>query len=184
MTNSFHWPKWIQLFHNNVPRYNSSQKRWTYAGLPDGIFSNQKSQFGYILECLVMEDVGKFYGLSSILLPFRIFYWHLVYFVDVLVYFFPVLVCCTKKSGNPDLYTYVVSQQKQYIFFNAAGKFFNKESKWEQPKLDHFKIYCNSRCLSSPKRFTFAPRLFKRSVNQLMHQWLPWGQFLLSKAQP
>jgi hypothetical protein len=28
--------------------------------LPDGIFSNQKSQFGYILEGLAMEDIGKF----------------------------------------------------------------------------------------------------------------------------
>jgi hypothetical protein len=28
------------------------------AGLPDGIFSSQKSRFGYILEGLAMEDVG------------------------------------------------------------------------------------------------------------------------------
>jgi hypothetical protein len=28
------------------------------AGLPDGIFSYQKSQFGYILEGLGMENVG------------------------------------------------------------------------------------------------------------------------------
>jgi hypothetical protein len=32
------------------------------SGLPDGIFSNQKSQFGYILEGLAIEDVGIFYG--------------------------------------------------------------------------------------------------------------------------
>jgi hypothetical protein len=31
--------------------------------LPDGIFSNQKSQFGKILEVLAMEDVGIYYGL-------------------------------------------------------------------------------------------------------------------------
>jgi hypothetical protein len=31
------------------------------AGLPDGISSNQKYQFGKILECLAMKDVGKFY---------------------------------------------------------------------------------------------------------------------------
>jgi hypothetical protein len=30
-------------------------------GLPDGIFSNQKSKFGYIPECLAKQDVGKFY---------------------------------------------------------------------------------------------------------------------------
>jgi hypothetical protein len=30
-------------------------------GLPDGLFSNKKSQFGYILEVLSMDDVGTFY---------------------------------------------------------------------------------------------------------------------------
>jgi hypothetical protein len=39
-------------------------------GLPGGIFSNQKSQFGQILEGLAMEDVG-------------IFYCHLVYFTVI-----------------------------------------------------------------------------------------------------
>jgi hypothetical protein len=29
--------------------------------LPDGLFSNQKSQFGYILECLRLEHVYIFY---------------------------------------------------------------------------------------------------------------------------
>jgi hypothetical protein len=32
------------------------------SGLPDGISSNQKSQFGKILEGLGMEKVGIFYG--------------------------------------------------------------------------------------------------------------------------
>jgi hypothetical protein len=31
------------------------------AGLPDGIFSNQKFQFGLIVEGLAMEDVGLCY---------------------------------------------------------------------------------------------------------------------------
>jgi hypothetical protein len=38
--------------------------------LPDGMLSYQKCQFGYILECLAMKDVGKFYG-------------HCVYFTDI-----------------------------------------------------------------------------------------------------
>jgi hypothetical protein len=33
---------------------------WT--GLPDEIFPGQKSQLGWILEGLEMEDVGLFYG--------------------------------------------------------------------------------------------------------------------------
>jgi hypothetical protein len=39
-------------------------------GLPDGILSNQKFQFGSFLEALAMEDVG-------------IFHDHLVYFVAI-----------------------------------------------------------------------------------------------------
>jgi hypothetical protein len=31
-------------------------------GLPDGLFSDQQSQFGYILDGLAMEDHGLFYG--------------------------------------------------------------------------------------------------------------------------
>jgi hypothetical protein len=71
------------------PAYVSEHIR-TQSGLPDGIFSNQTSQFGYILEGLAMEDVGIFYGT-------------LVYFVTISFnlwlfgIFFPVLVCCTKK---------------------------------------------------------------------------------------
>jgi hypothetical protein len=54
--------------------------------LPDGMFSKQKGQFGSILECLAMKDVGKFNG-------------HLVYFTAIwyilwsLWYSFPVLIC-------------------------------------------------------------------------------------------
>jgi hypothetical protein len=39
---------------------NTTQKGRT--GLPDGLFSNQKYQFGYILEGLRMENAGIFYG--------------------------------------------------------------------------------------------------------------------------
>jgi hypothetical protein len=57
-------------------------------GLPDGIFWNQKSQFGYILECLTMKDVAKFYCSSvyftafpNILFPFCTFCGHFgIYF--------------------------------------------------------------------------------------------------------
>jgi hypothetical protein len=68
------------------------------AGLPDGFFSNRKSQFGQILEGPRLENVVIFYG-------------HLEYFTDVLGYFrtiwyilcsfgtfFPDLVYCVKKN--------------------------------------------------------------------------------------
>jgi hypothetical protein len=47
------------------------------AGLPDGLFSNQKCKFGNILEGLAMQDVGMFYG-------------HLVHFTVCLLYFIDV----------------------------------------------------------------------------------------------
>jgi hypothetical protein len=42
--------------------------------LPDGIFSNQKSLFGYLPEGLAMEVIVR---------PFGLFYGHLVYFVAI-----------------------------------------------------------------------------------------------------
>jgi hypothetical protein len=42
------------------------------AGLPDGLFSNQKSQFGYILVGLGMENIVIFYENLNILRPFGI----------------------------------------------------------------------------------------------------------------
>jgi hypothetical protein len=52
-------------------------------GLPDGIFSNQNSLLGYILEGLAMEDVGILYSqlvYFTVIWPFGIFYGYLVYF--------------------------------------------------------------------------------------------------------
>jgi hypothetical protein len=48
---------------NTVPRF--LEKKWHcepafWPGLPDGVFSNKKSKFGYILESLEMENVGIF----------------------------------------------------------------------------------------------------------------------------
>jgi hypothetical protein len=64
---------------------------------PDGLFSNQKSQFGSILEGLAMENVGifnvllvNFTAILNILRLFGIVFDHLVCF--------PVLVSCTKKN--------------------------------------------------------------------------------------
>jgi hypothetical protein len=59
--------------------------------LPDGFFSNQKFQFGQILEGLRWENVDIFYG-------------QLEYFTDIWDIllqggtFFPVLVSCAKKN--------------------------------------------------------------------------------------
>jgi hypothetical protein len=59
--------------------------------LPDGLFSNQKSQFWKIFEGLAMENIGIFYdhlvsftAIGNILWSFGIFH--------------AVLVFCTKKN--------------------------------------------------------------------------------------
>jgi hypothetical protein len=69
------------------------------SGLPDGLFSNQKSQFGQILEGLRWENVAIFYGHLE-----YVFDGHLGYFMTLWYIlcsfgkFFPVLVPCTKKN--------------------------------------------------------------------------------------
>jgi hypothetical protein len=73
-------------------------------GLPDGIFSNQISQLGSILEGLVMEDVGISNGYLVFLRLLDIFYEHLLYFL-VIWYIYPRFgMLYQEKSGNPGLY--------------------------------------------------------------------------------
>jgi hypothetical protein len=80
----------------------SSGKKHLLPGLPDGIFSCQKSKFWVFLEGYGMENVGVFYGLLEYVMahwhnlwPFDIVYGHFVYFV-VIWYILPV--CCSKKN--------------------------------------------------------------------------------------
>jgi hypothetical protein len=72
--------------------------------LPDGLFSNQKSQFGLILEGLAIEDVSIFYGIWSILRPFDIFSDYLVYIVVILCISLHVGILNKEKSGNPGVH--------------------------------------------------------------------------------
>jgi hypothetical protein len=57
--------------------------------LPDGLFSNQKFQFGQSLEVLRWKNVAIFYG-------------HLVHFVFIWYIFSGFGVMNQEKSGNPD----------------------------------------------------------------------------------
>jgi hypothetical protein len=71
---------------------------WLVSGLPDGIFSKQKSHFGLIFEGLAVEDVGIFYGHLVFLRPIgRYVSWP---FKNICCHldFFPILVCCAKKN--------------------------------------------------------------------------------------
>jgi hypothetical protein len=71
------------------------------AGLPDGLFSNQKSHFGLIFEGLRLENVDIFYGHLEYLRNFWIFYDHWVHFVIIWYIFFGFGIMYQEKSGNP-----------------------------------------------------------------------------------
>jgi hypothetical protein len=86
------------IFMDGTLFSGSSLKR-SDPGLPDGLLSNQKSQFGNNFQGLGLENVD-----IPILWPFGIFFEHLGYFMTIwhivcsFVTFFPVLVSCTKKN--------------------------------------------------------------------------------------
>jgi hypothetical protein len=64
-----------------------------------------------------MKDVGNFLAIWSILLPFSIFYGHLIYFV---VIYFPVLVCMyvvSRKIWQPCLA--LQAEQPTLFVFNT-----------------------------------------------------------------
>jgi hypothetical protein len=69
------------------------------AGLPDGIFSNQK--FWCFLEGLDMEDVGIFYGPLVYFTAIWCFRWTFGIFRGNLVYFPPFWYVVTRKSWQP-----------------------------------------------------------------------------------
>jgi hypothetical protein len=61
-----------------------------HAGLPDGLFSNQKSKFGLLLEGLAMEDVGTYiYGHSVHFTVFCYILWAFGIICGKLVNIFP-----------------------------------------------------------------------------------------------
>jgi predicted membrane-bound spermidine synthase len=67
-------------------------------GLPDGIFSNQKSQFGQILEGLGMEKTGILYGYLEYIAAIWYILWLFGNLVTVRYIFSPVLVYCVEKN--------------------------------------------------------------------------------------
>jgi hypothetical protein len=69
--------------------------------LPDGLFSNQKSKLGYILEGRSMKVVGIFYGLLVHFTDFCYTLWIFGIVRGNLVYFPPFWYFVSRKSGNP-----------------------------------------------------------------------------------
>jgi hypothetical protein len=93
----------------------------TGTGLPDGLFSNQKSKFGFILEALVMEEVAMFYGHLVRFTVFCYILWTFGVVRGILVYF-SVLVFRTKKN----LATLPVPAKTKYL--SAAPKTVSPDS--------------------------------------------------------
>jgi hypothetical protein len=65
--------------------------------LPDGLFSDQKSQFGLILRALDWKMLVYFKAIWNILRTFGVFYDHLAHLMTIW-YIFPVLVSQAKKN--------------------------------------------------------------------------------------
>jgi hypothetical protein len=73
-----------------------------HTGLPDGIFSNQKLPIWVNIGMSCNEKMSvNFTAIRSILMPFRIFYGHLVYFVGTLLYVFPFWYVVPRKIWQP-----------------------------------------------------------------------------------
>jgi hypothetical protein len=79
-------------------------------GLPDGIFSSQKSKFGKFLEGLATKDVM---AIWYILQPYGIFYGHLVYLLVIWYIFYRFGMLWQEKSGYPEINCHKV--QSMYI---------------------------------------------------------------------
>jgi hypothetical protein len=75
--------------------------------LPDVLFSDQKSQFGYILEDLGIENVVIYSAHLEYFTTIRYILWTFGNFIAILVYFFPLWYIVSRKSGNPGLNRFV-----------------------------------------------------------------------------
>jgi hypothetical protein len=103
--------------------------------LPDGIFSNQKSQFGPILEGLASCN-GSY---RCILWQFGILYGYLVYFVAIwyILWLFGILfplfgMLSQEKSGNPDCdgWQFFTIRLHTYINGMVDNKYVLAERDW------------------------------------------------------
>jgi hypothetical protein len=75
------------------------------SGLPDRIYSNQKSKFGQILERLGMENVCIFYDHFENLRSFGIICSNLANVVAIWYIFSRFVALYQEQSGNPDIFT-------------------------------------------------------------------------------
>jgi hypothetical protein len=84
-----------------------------FAGLPDGICSTRKSNLGKFWSVLQFKRLANFMTFWSIIVPFRIFYCHMVHFLVILVYFFPYWYVVPRKIWQPWTFAEVSSFGKE-----------------------------------------------------------------------
>jgi hypothetical protein len=113
----FSFRVWLNLRTSFVSASEEASLRQSQPGLPDGLFSKPNPNLGKFLRALYWTMfVGVLYcylvyftAFGYILLPFGIFYGNLEYF-------FPGLVCCTKKNLATLVTTCLeVSQHSHYL---------------------------------------------------------------------
>jgi hypothetical protein len=85
-------------------------------GLPDGIyFQTKHPNFGKFWSVIQWKKLVNSMAIWKILLPFGIFYGHLVYFVAILVYFSSFSMLYQEKSGNPVQISSAISFQRTLL---------------------------------------------------------------------
>jgi hypothetical protein len=97
-------------------QYNCGNKNWEvpsliliengrilnrWPGLPDGLFSNQRSQFGKNFQGLGLENFDIFYGHLEYFMDIWDILWPFVTFCVHLVHFSSFGIMHQEKSGNP-----------------------------------------------------------------------------------
>jgi hypothetical protein len=89
-------------------------------GLPDGLFSNQKSKVGLILQGLAMEDVGIFRGHLIHFTVFCYISWPFGIVGGNLVYFFPFWYFVPRKIWQPCVqHTHSLGSYSAILEFHA-----------------------------------------------------------------
>jgi hypothetical protein len=146
-------------------------------GLPDGLFSNQISEFGQILEGLAIEDVGIFY---EHLVHFTVFC-HILWTFGIvhgnLVYFSCFGVLCKEKSGNPAQNCKISSNNYDMLFFKLFFFLcnFSRTKQWSQEERPVvYNFFKNSK--SCP--FYFATFFGKAHALLILTEKYGFGYFL------
>jgi hypothetical protein len=83
-----------------IPKLFSRPVNVLAPGLPDGRFSYQKYQIGYLWRALDRKMLVYIFAILNVLRPFGILYGRLVYFVSVWCIFPRFGILCQEKSGN------------------------------------------------------------------------------------